>query len=194
MVKWRIKMNACPKCANSPIERAYLRLALAPLSVQPWSVIDPKNKFIFSFSLCRARQVKAIAHAGLGKCEMVTDADNIADKVLRQMSRALQPALCNVSVDWSGLVVAPEGKSDPLNKPAVKELCIQFCFALCFPASASNTVVHLKQGGAMSSGHPANFFQYPSFRVRTRPAVDRFAARDRRTDGARLFEPHQQGQ
>jgi hypothetical protein len=53
--------------------------------------------------LARLSQVKSIARAGNGECEFVTENENISDKVLRQISRALQPAMCNISVDWKPL-------------------------------------------------------------------------------------------
>jgi len=49
------------------------------------------------------QQVKSIARAGNGECELVTGSENISEKVLRQISRALQPAMCNISVDWTPL-------------------------------------------------------------------------------------------
>ncbi len=49
--------------------------------------------------------VKGLARAGEGEAEFIAPGERIEAKVLRQLSRALAPALSDVSVDWSGLAV-----------------------------------------------------------------------------------------
>jgi len=47
--------------------------------------------------------VKGLARAGEGEAEFIAPGERIEGKVLRQLSRALAPALTEVSVDWGGL-------------------------------------------------------------------------------------------
>jgi Ca-activated chloride channel family protein len=49
--------------------------------------------------------VKGLARAGEGEAEFIAPGERIEGKVLRQLSRALSPALTDVSVDWAGLGV-----------------------------------------------------------------------------------------
>jgi Ca-activated chloride channel family protein len=49
--------------------------------------------------------VKGLARAGEGACEMIAPGERVEAKVLRQLSRALSPALQDVHVDWGGLSV-----------------------------------------------------------------------------------------
>jgi Ca-activated chloride channel family protein len=49
--------------------------------------------------------LKGLARAGEGEAEFIAPGERIEAKVLRQLSRALTPALSDVSVDWSGLGV-----------------------------------------------------------------------------------------
>jgi hypothetical protein len=49
--------------------------------------------------------VKGLARAGEGEAEFIAPGERIEGKVLRQLSRALAPALTEVSVDWGGLAV-----------------------------------------------------------------------------------------
>src|SRR2546429_64033 len=44
-----------------------------------------------------------LANAGNGTYEFILDADGIAAKVIRQLSRALQPSYSNLTIDWSKL-------------------------------------------------------------------------------------------
>jgi Ca-activated chloride channel family protein len=47
--------------------------------------------------------VKGLARAGEGEAEFIAPGERIEAKVLRQLSRALAPALSDVQVDWAGL-------------------------------------------------------------------------------------------
>ncbi|KAL6040638.1 von Willebrand factor A domain-containing protein 5A [Balamuthia mandrillaris] len=47
--------------------------------------------------------VKGMAKAGEGFYEFITGNDNMETKVMRQLSRAMQPALSNLTIDWGGL-------------------------------------------------------------------------------------------
>jgi len=47
--------------------------------------------------------VKGLARAGEGEAEFIAPGERIEGKVLRQLSRALAPALSDVGVDWGGL-------------------------------------------------------------------------------------------
>lgn len=47
--------------------------------------------------------VKGLARAGEGEAEFIAPGERIEAKVLRQLSRALAPALCEVKVEWDGL-------------------------------------------------------------------------------------------
>ena len=49
--------------------------------------------------------MKGLARAGEGEAEFIAPGERIEAKVLRQLSRALAPALSDVSVDWGGLAV-----------------------------------------------------------------------------------------
>jgi hypothetical protein len=51
--------------------------------------------------------VKGLARAGEGEAEMIAPGERIEAKVLRQLSRALSPALTEVRVDWGGLAATP---------------------------------------------------------------------------------------
>lgn len=53
-----------------------------------------------SVGLCRDT-----ATAGGGKAEMITEASNLQEAVLRQLSRALQPVVTDLSMYWGGLSV-----------------------------------------------------------------------------------------
>lgn len=50
--------------------------------------------------------VKGLARAGEGEAELIAPGERIEAKVLRQLSRALAPALSDVKVDWGGLAAA----------------------------------------------------------------------------------------
>jgi Ca-activated chloride channel family protein len=50
--------------------------------------------------------VKGLARAGEGEAEFIAPGERIEGKVMRQLSRALAPALTEVSVDWGGLAAA----------------------------------------------------------------------------------------
>ena len=49
--------------------------------------------------------VKGLARAGEGEAEMIAPGERVEGKVMRQLSRALAPALTDVTVDWGGLAV-----------------------------------------------------------------------------------------
>jgi len=44
---------------------------------------------------------------GGGKAEMITEASNLQETVLRQLARALQPVVTDISMYWGGLSVTP---------------------------------------------------------------------------------------
>jgi Ca-activated chloride channel homolog len=46
--------------------------------------------------------VKGVARAGEGEAELIAPGERIAPKVLRQLQRALSPAVTDVEVDWGG--------------------------------------------------------------------------------------------
>ena len=50
--------------------------------------------------------VKGVARAGGGEAELVAPGERVEAKVLRQLGRALAPAVTDVTVDWGGLRVA----------------------------------------------------------------------------------------
>jgi Ca-activated chloride channel family protein len=57
--------------------------------------------------------VKGLARAGEGAAELIAPGERIETKVLRQLSRALSPALTDVSVDWGGLDVEQSPHETP---------------------------------------------------------------------------------
>jgi hypothetical protein len=57
--------------------------------------------------------VKGLARAGEGAAELIAPGERIEAKVLRQLSRALAPALTDVSVDWGGLDVEQSPHETP---------------------------------------------------------------------------------
>jgi Ca-activated chloride channel family protein len=59
--------------------------------------------------------VRGMARAGEGEAELIYPGERIESKVLRQLSRALAPALTDVRVNWGGLAV----KQAPNRVPAV---------------------------------------------------------------------------
>src|SRR5262245_16709526 len=54
-----------------------------------------------------AHLVRGIARAGEGEAEFIHPGERIEEKVVRQLKRALSPALTDVVVDWNGLSVKP---------------------------------------------------------------------------------------
>jgi hypothetical protein len=56
--------------------------------------------------------VNGIAKAGEGKAELILGNENIENKVIAQLKRALQPALTNVSIKKKGELGGEEG-GDP---------------------------------------------------------------------------------
>jgi Ca-activated chloride channel family protein len=64
---------------------------------------------IFTFGIGTAAShhlVKGLARAGEGEFEFIAPGERIEGKVMRQLSRALVPALADVHVDWAGLAAA----------------------------------------------------------------------------------------
>eukprot|EP00727_Mastigamoeba_balamuthi_P000601 m51a1_g10538 hypothetical protein (749) ;mRNA; r:2902-5885 len=47
--------------------------------------------------------VYGIAKAGEGQCELISESNSMSQKVLKQLARALKPAITDVKLDWGGL-------------------------------------------------------------------------------------------
>jgi Vault protein inter-alpha-trypsin domain/von Willebrand factor type A domain len=65
---------------------------------------------VFTFGIgagASAHLVRGIARAGEGEAEFIHPGERIEEKVMRQLKRALSPALTGVEVDWGGLAVEP---------------------------------------------------------------------------------------
>jgi Ca-activated chloride channel family protein len=65
---------------------------------------------VFTFGIgagASAHLVRGIARAGEGEAEFIQPGERIEEKVMRQLKRALAPALTDVEVDWNGLSVTP---------------------------------------------------------------------------------------
>jgi hypothetical protein len=57
--------------------------------------------------------VEGLARAGEGAAEFIAPGERMEAKVLRELSRALSPALTDVSVDWGGLDAEPSPHETP---------------------------------------------------------------------------------
>jgi hypothetical protein len=73
---------------------------------------------VFTFGIGSAvseHLVRATAQAGNGIAEFINDTEPIAPKVMRQLLRATQPALSNVTINWQSLSTpsATENKDEP---------------------------------------------------------------------------------
>eukprot|EP00026_Physarum_polycephalum_P002556 Phypoly_transcript_02563.p1 GENE.Phypoly_transcript_02563~~Phypoly_transcript_02563.p1 ORF type:complete len:905 (+),score=178.71 Phypoly_transcript_02563:1-2715(+) len=70
---------------------------------------------VFAFGIHGASPdlVNGIAKAGEGKAELILGNENIENKVMAQLKRALQPALTNIRVDWNTL----QATQTPLKLP-----------------------------------------------------------------------------
>ena len=65
---------------------------------------------VFTFGIgagASAHLVRGIARAGEGEAEFIHPGERIEAKVMRQLKRAMAPALTDVEVDWGGLEVRP---------------------------------------------------------------------------------------
>jgi hypothetical protein len=67
---------------------------------------DTTRVFTFGIGAGASDQlVKGVARAGRGAAESIAPGERIEGKVLRQLKRALSPAVTEVDVDWGGLKV-----------------------------------------------------------------------------------------
>ena len=60
---------------------------------------------VFTFGIGRdtsAYLVRGLSRAGAGACEILEDSTELRKKVMRQVTRALRPALTDVKVEWKG--------------------------------------------------------------------------------------------
>jgi Ca-activated chloride channel family protein len=63
---------------------------------------------LFAFGIgagASAHLVRGIARAGEGEAEFIHPGERVEEKVLRQLKRALSPALTDLEIDWGGLAV-----------------------------------------------------------------------------------------
>mmetsp|Transcript_258 Transcript_258/g.493 ORF Transcript_258/g.493 Transcript_258/m.493 type:complete len:789 (+) Transcript_258:558-2924(+) len=75
---------------------------------------------IFTFGIGRSASVvlcKGIARKTRGTCEMVRDSEQITDQVMRVITSALQPPLCETSVDWGKAITAKDSKLGVVQVP-----------------------------------------------------------------------------
>eukprot|EP00026_Physarum_polycephalum_P002936 Phypoly_transcript_02945.p1 GENE.Phypoly_transcript_02945~~Phypoly_transcript_02945.p1 ORF type:complete len:789 (+),score=142.25 Phypoly_transcript_02945:155-2521(+) len=75
-----------------------------------------KSTRIFTFGIHGASPalVRGIAEAGNGKAEMIYGSEDLENRVLAQLNRALQPALTNMLIDWGNDTVQQTPKNLPL--------------------------------------------------------------------------------
>jgi Ca-activated chloride channel family protein len=85
--------------------------------------------------------VKGLARAGEGEAEFIAPGERIEAKVVRQLGRALAPALTDVRVDWGGLAV----EQAPHQAPAVFSDGRVLLFGRLDALAA--TTVHLRANG-----------------------------------------------
>jgi hypothetical protein len=82
--------------------------------------------------------VAGLAKYGHGKAEFVQSGQRLEAPVMRQVKKALQPILRNISVDWGELPVIPRSqyKSHLHKQQKLRFVLLKFCFLfLCLSAT-----------------------------------------------------------
>jgi hypothetical protein len=98
---------------------------------------------VFTFGIgagASAHLVRGIARAGEGEAEFIYPGERIEEKVMRQLKRALTPALTDVQVDWNGLSVTPA----PHHLPPVFAGGRLLAYGLLDTAKAAEVVLRAK--------------------------------------------------
>src|SRR4029453_8404599 len=98
---------------------------------------------VFTFGIgagASAHLVRGIARAGEGEAEFIHPGERIEEKVMRQLKRALTPALTDVQVDWNGLSVTPA----PHHLPAVCAGGRLLAYGLLDTAKAAHVALRAK--------------------------------------------------
>ena len=95
--------------------------------------------------------VKGLARAGEGEAEMIAPGERVEGKVMRQLSRALAPALTDVTVDWGGLAVTQAPHEVP---PVFAEGRVLLFARLEKSAPATVTLKATGPGGPVSFSLP----------------------------------------
>ncbi len=97
--------------------------------------------------------VKGLARAGEGEAELIAPGERIEAKVLRQLSRALAPALSDVKVDWGGLSATQAPHEVP---PVFGDGRVLLFGKLDDPQAASVTLRAVAKDGPVSFALPVD--------------------------------------
>mmetsp|Transcript_15291 Transcript_15291/g.24412 ORF Transcript_15291/g.24412 Transcript_15291/m.24412 type:complete len:599 (+) Transcript_15291:1080-2876(+) len=110
---------------------------------------------IFSFGIGRGASLplcKGLARKSRGMFEMIVDSDKITEQVMRIITSALQPPLCNAVVDWGGSVKALHNVENKEKQSKSASFQVPSCPPPIYPGRqfiyATNVRVSNAEGGA----------------------------------------------
>jgi len=105
-------------------------------------VVEENNRFNRLFSLGLGHDVshhlvEGIARAGKGTAQFVTNAEDMAAKVMKQLKEAIQPALNNVKVDWGGRTEGSSSSSVSSTPPPPSGAIVMSLLGYVSPAASA---------------------------------------------------------